>query len=95
VSERGVTQRVATSLAHYRHHHSLPSPSLTAICHLLVTALLLLRSVRYETTKRILSPQNALLDRLDDLEAAIERKRAAFAAKADKKKAKLRASQMK
>lgn len=44
---------------------------------------------------KILSPKNALLDHVDDLEAAIERKRAAFAAKADKRKQKLRAAQMK
>jgi hypothetical protein len=39
-----------------------------------------------------LSPENAKLDRVDDLEAAIERKRAMFAAKAEKKKKKLRES---
>lgn len=46
----------------------------------------------YKTAKRILSPENTMLDGIDDLEAAIERKRALFAAKAEKKKRKLRES---
>lgn len=46
----------------------------------------------YKTVKRVLSPENALRDKIDDLEEAIERKRAMFAAKAEKKKRKLRES---
>ena len=42
-----------------------------------------------------MSPENAHMDQVDDLEAAIARKRAVYDAKAAKKKAKLRAAQMK
>lgn len=46
----------------------------------------------YRTIKKVLSPENSLRDNIDDLEEAIERKRALFAAKAEKKKRKLRES---
>lgn len=49
----------------------------------------------FKTAMKVLSPEGALLDHVDDLEAAIERKRAMFAAKAQRKKEKLKASQMK
>jgi hypothetical protein len=44
----------------------------------------------YKTVLKILSPENALLDEVDDLQKAIDRKRALFAAKSEKKKKKLR-----
>ena len=46
----------------------------------------------YKTIKKIYSPENTMRDNIDDLEEAIERKRAFFAAKAEKRKRKLRES---
>jgi len=46
----------------------------------------------YKTVKKILSPENAARDFIDDLEEAIQRKRALYEKKADRKKQKLRQS---